>query len=186
MFDKNTENEKEEKSGKHGSTAKERYEKRNPNWTVCMPQEWHDEFKTLAESVGLSRREFMAVVLDKIMIDFENARVQGYKEGSHIGHTKGYKEGYQHGEAAGYEKGLQEGLEKGEKIGYEKGEIAGYEKGKKDGRLWCFCWICGESIPIDPKSDVHWEIMDFMRMRRFCHSECLDRLNRERFYHGFY
>ena len=121
---------------KHKPPSRERYEEKNPNWTVRMPKDLHDALNAFLKDSNQSRRDFMGIALRKQNANFVRMRVQGYKEGHQIGHNKGYKEGYQHGEAAGYQKGYQEGLEKGEKIGIEKGEIIGLEKGKDQGRFY--------------------------------------------------
>ena len=64
---KNNENNNNDKT-KHKPPSRIRYEKKNPVFSIRMPQEWHDEFNTLAESLGLSRRAFLAVALDKIKV----------------------------------------------------------------------------------------------------------------------
>ena len=174
------------KKSKHKPQSRINYEKRNPVFSIRMPQVWHDECKKLVKKLGMSRREFMGLSLNKLNANYDKVRAQARKEGHDVGYDKGHGEGYKKGEAVGHKKGFQEGLEKGEKIGEEKAASEWYEKGKKDGRIWYWCWICDKPIFVTPWSDTHTKIMRLLHQFRWGHPECYERLNRERFYPGFY
>jgi flagellar biosynthesis/type III secretory pathway protein FliH len=132
---------------KHKPPSRIRYEKKNPVFSIRMPQEWHDQFKTLAEELGLSRREFMAAAIEKQKTNYERAHNQGYNKGHNIGHN------------------------------------AGYEKGKQDWRIWFFCRIYGKAIYITPNSDMHKDIIEYMRTRyeSWVHPECIEKNSQNRY-----
>ena len=121
---------------RHKPPSRIKYEKKNPVFSIRMPQEFHDEFQTLAEELGMSRREFMAVALKKQKINYKRAHNQGYNKGYNIGHK------------------------------------AGYEKGKQDWGVQFPCKICDELAYIQPNSDCHRAVIEFLRERGWVHEEC--------------
>ena len=110
--------------------------RKTPVFSIRMPQEFHDEFQTLAEELGMSRREFMAVALKKQKINYKRAHNQGYNKGYNIGHK------------------------------------AVYEKGKQDWGVQFPCKICDELAYIQPNSDCHRAVIEFLRERVWVHEEC--------------
>lgn len=79
-------NEKENKK-KDKPPSRIKYEKNNPVFSIRMPQEWHDELKTLMEDTGLSRKDFLAVALEKQTLNYEELREKLVNDGIEIGET---------------------------------------------------------------------------------------------------
>lgn len=74
---------------KHKPPSRIRYEKKNPVFSVRMPQEYHDDYKAYAKKMKLSRRKFMARALKIEIANYEKARREGFKEGHTLGITQG-------------------------------------------------------------------------------------------------
>jgi len=51
-------------------------------------------------------------------------------------------------------------------------EKRGYEKGKEDWALWIYCKICDEAIFLQPNTEVHGEIIEFIKQRGGSHPQC--------------
>jgi len=68
------------------------------------------------------------------------------------------------------------GLEEDFSEAYENARISGYNHGfqnaKKDYRIWNFCDVCGKAIDIQPNSDAHKAIIDYLKKGRWGHLEC--------------
>jgi len=137
------------KKKKHKPPSRIRYEKKNPVFSIRMPQEFHDEFKTLAEDLGLSRRELMAIFLKKQKANYHRAYMHGDKEGYRIGYN----------------------------VGCEKGNTEGYKKGMNDWAIWGYCVNCGKAAYITPNSDIHMAIIEFLKERGFAHIKCHEQKN---------
>jgi flagellar biosynthesis/type III secretory pathway protein FliH len=163
----NTENEKEKKGGRHKPPSRIKYEKNNPNWTVRMPLLWHKDYEIYVKRLGLCRRDFMGVSLEKIKLNYEQARNQGYKDGYANGYKKGRDEGYAEGESVGYQNGHEKGFSEGEQVGYDQGA--------SDCSIWCYCCICGEPIYVKPDSEEHKAVIDFFDDQSWAHLECANR-----------
>ena len=71
----------------HKPPSRIRYEERNPVFSVRMPLQWHNELKTLMEDAGLSKRDFLAVVLEKQTLNYEKLRDKFVNEGIEKGKT---------------------------------------------------------------------------------------------------
>ena len=54
----------------------------------------------------------------------------------------------------------------------EEARGEGYEEGRKDHQAWYYCNVCGERIDIEPNSDEHKEIIDYMKKQRWRHGSC--------------
>jgi hypothetical protein len=132
------------KNNKHKTPSRERYEKRNPVWSVRMPKEWIDELEAELKSNGLSRRDFLGAALKKQSLNNEKIRVAWCRKD----------------------------LDRGKEEGYKKGYDEGYKKGKMEWAIWCDCFYCKEAVFIKPKSDDHKLIIKNME-GLFCHSQCL-------------
>ncbi|UCH72481.1 MAG: hypothetical protein JSW62_02735 [Thermoplasmatales archaeon] len=76
-----------------------------------------------------------------------------------------------------YEKACSDGFGEGYDFGYDHGHDDGYEKAKKEFRLWHFCYICRKSIDIQPNSDAHKAIIEFMDLTRWGHFNCHNKQN---------
>ena len=50
-----------------------------------------------------------------------------------------------------------------------------YVKGMNENAIWFFCSVCGKSINIEPNSEIHNEIINYMKNRipSWVHPECL-------------
>ena len=164
MFDKNTENVIEKKGAKHKPESRKRYEKKYPNWTVRMPLQWHKDYETYVKKLGLSRREFMGVALEKIKLDYEQIKTQSFNKGFAVGRKQGHQEGYAEGENIGYKKGREDGFEEGKKIGIDQGT--------SDCTIWYFCVLCGEPIYVKPGSEEHKMIINFFNHYTRAHTKC--------------
>ena len=149
---------------KHKSPSRKKYEENNPNFTVRMPLEWHEDFDRYITRNGLSRRDFMGVSLLKIRFDFKKVRDQAYKEG----HTNGHKMG----DEEGYTRGYAEGQERGRREGYVEGAEYMYKKMKDQNKLWYYCAVCNEIKFIEPNSPEHKFIIDMMRVHGWKHPGC--------------
>ncbi len=75
---------------KNKPPSRERYEEKNPCWTVRMPKEWIDEINAFLEDSDQSRRNFMAIALEKQKTDYSQVHDQGYIEGFNSGHAQGF------------------------------------------------------------------------------------------------
>ena len=161
--------------GKKGKPpSRDRYEKNFPNWTVRMPKEWHVVTEVFLKESNLSRREFMAIALEKQKMNFESVRWQGWGDGYGIGYGQGERVGGALGQKAGYENGYEVGLNEGDKQGYERGrregilqgryqgDNEGYARGQDEWRIWSFCPSCGEVLFIPPNSEIHEDIIRFL------------------------
>lgn len=174
---------------KHKPPSRERYEEKNPNWTVRMPKELHDVLNAFLKDSNQSRRDFMAIALEKQELNFKRAYTQGYNEGHNIGHTqgqqvghakghetgyaKGYKVGYKDGDKQGYERGRREGIAEGILQGRSQGIEEGYARCLDEWRIWYFCAFCDERMPIKPGSNVHQALIELLRYYRWGHyPEC--------------
>lgn len=58
--------------------------------------------------------------------------------------------------------------------GYTVGDTDGYKRAVSDWRIWFFCKICDKAIYITPNSDMHKDIIEYMRTRdpSWVHTEC--------------
>jgi len=128
---------------KHKPPSRERYEKRNPVWSVRMPKEWIETLELQLKFNGQSRRDFLGVALKKQTFNDEKIKVTWHKEG----------------------------YDQGNKEGYEKGYNEGYNKGMNDWTIWVYCWRCGKTINIKPNSDDHKKLID-QTQGHLSHSIC--------------
>ena len=178
---------------KHKPPSRERYEQNNPNWTVRMPIALHDALEAFLEGSDQSRRDFMAIALEKQEMDYERIRTEGYNEGI----TDGEIEGYNKGKSDGFIDGKQVGYEEGHQIGYSEGHDQGYSEGYAEGKkkgfdeggeylheqikdlnkIWYYCVVCGEPIVIKPNSPEHHFIIAMMRYNGWAHPECAQRIS---------
>ena len=55
---------------KNKPPSRERCEEKNPCWTVRMSKEWIDEINAFLEDSDQSRRNFMAIALEKQKTDY--------------------------------------------------------------------------------------------------------------------
>ena len=131
------------KKNKHKTPSRERYEKRNPVWSVRMPKEWIDELEAELEFSGQSRRDFLDVALKKQTFNDEKIRVTCHK--------KGYSQGYERGNGDGDKKG--------------------YDKGKNDWAIWVYCYNCMKPLYIKPNTNDH-EITKEQMKGYLKHSQC--------------
>ena len=51
-------------------------------------------------------------------------------------------------------------------------ENRGYEKGKEDWGLWHYCDVCDEGIYIQPNTDAHKAIIEYMKAYGWGHPGC--------------
>ena len=72
----------------HKPSSRIRYEERNPVFSVRMPLQWHNELKTLMEDTVLSKRDFLAVVLERQILNYEHMKDRYLNEGIEIGKTR--------------------------------------------------------------------------------------------------
>lgn len=163
---------------KHKPPSRERYEQNNPNWTVRMPIALHDALEVFLEGSDQSRRDFMAIALEKQKVNFESVRWQGYATGHSVGYGQGERVGGALGQKAGYENGYAVGLNEGDKQGYERGrregiadgilqgryqgDNEGYARGRDEWRIWSFCPSCHGVLFIPPNSEIHDDIIRFL------------------------
>ncbi len=178
---------------KHKPPSRERYEQNNPNWTVRLTLFLFDALQAFLEESDQSRREFIAIALEKQEMDYENAHSEGFIEGFDAGKKNGYEtgssegfdkswqqgyhDGQKKGNEEGYTTGYSEGLKRGKKEGYDEGAEYIYEKTKDQSKLWYYCVVCGEIIFIEPNSPEHHLIIDMMRHHGWKHSGCAYRGN---------
>jgi hypothetical protein len=47
-----------------------------------------------------------------------------------------------------------------------------YEQAGKDNQIWYYCAECGKRINVEPNSDSHKAIIDYMKEHRWGHSSC--------------
>lgn len=154
---------------KHKPPSRRKYEESNPNWTVRMPLSWHKDYDLYVAKCGLSRKNFMGVSLEKIMLTYEQVRTQAYNEGFAAGHKQGSIDGYSEGERMGYNKGRQEGFEEGKQVGIDLG--------KSMWAIWYPCLICGRPVFITPLSEEHYLISDFFIDHGWAHLDCAKRMS---------
>ena len=173
---------------KHKPPSRERYEQNNPNWTVRLTLFLFDALQTFLEKSGLSRRDFMAIALEKQEMDYENAHSEGFAEGFDAGKKNGYETGSSDGFDNGWQQGYNDGQKKGNEEGYTTGYSEGLKRGKKEGfdegaeyiheqtkdqnKIWHYCAVCGEPIVIKPDSSEHRFIIDMARFNGWKHSGC--------------
>jgi len=131
------------KKKRHEPPSRERYNKRNPVWSVRMPKGWIDELEAELEFNGQSRRDFLGVALKKQMFNDEKIRVTWRK--------KGYSQGYERG--------------------HEDGDKKGYARGKSDWAIWVYCYNCMKPVFIKADSDDHEETIEHMK-GYLRHSQC--------------
>jgi hypothetical protein len=55
----------------------------------------------------------------------------------------------------------------------EKWYAEGYNKAVSDWQIWFFCKICGKRIDIEPNSDPHKDLIEYMKNKGWAHTECL-------------
>ena len=55
-----------------------------------MPKEWIDKINVFLEDSNQSRRNFMAIALEKQKTDYSQVHDQGYIEGFNSGHARGF------------------------------------------------------------------------------------------------
>lgn len=152
---------------KHKPPSRERYEENNPVWTVRMPLSWVNEYEKYVKCLGLSRKDFMGVSLEKIKLDYEQIRAQAYNEGFQVGHKQGHQDGYAEGENVGYNKGREDGFTEGKHIGIDQG--------KADCQIWYYCSICGGPLYIKSGSMEHRAIMEYLYSYGWSHPQCVER-----------
>lgn len=85
----------EEKKNKPPSRG--RYEESNPNWTARLPIELKNELTSFLQYSDQSRREFIAIALEKQKANYKRVHTKGYTEGYDHGHENGHNEGYKKG-----------------------------------------------------------------------------------------
>jgi len=136
--------------------SRQRYEQRNPVFSVRMPREWHDAVKLYLQKTNRSRYEFMAIALNQITEDYKKAFDQGYDKGTKDGYTNG----------------VQDGTANGIKNGLEEGKKKGYEQGKKDWALWVICYKCDKPINIPPGTEQHEYIRAVMAGKVYHSPSC--------------
>jgi hypothetical protein len=51
----------------------------------------------------------------------------------------------------------------------------GYAAGMKDYRLWYYCSVCGEGIWLEPNTDSHKAIIQYMKEHGWHHGKCQPR-----------
>ena len=47
-----------------------------------------------------------------------------------------------------------------------------YEAGKEDWGIWYYCNVCEEAIDIQPNTDAHYEITEYMYAKGWGHVSC--------------
>ena len=151
----------EEKKDKPPS--RKRYEKKNPNWTVRMPLPWHEDYEIHVENLGLSRREFMGVSLEKIKLDYEQIRAQSFNQGVAIGHKQGYSQGHNDGSAKGKEEGRREVTEEAFKLAESYWKIEFY------------CPRCRRLTEVSANSWTYRSLIDFLYYFGWVCGDCCER-----------
>ncbi|MCJ7571236.1 MAG: hypothetical protein MUO82_05100 [Candidatus Thermoplasmatota archaeon] len=144
------------KTSKHTPPSRKRYEQKTPGISIRMPKEWHDALITFLQETGQSRREFMAIALNKQTADYNQAYKNGY--------NKGYKEGKA--------KGIEIGKEEGKILWQEEGRQKGYAEGQKEWASYVTCYICKKPIYFRSEDELHRRII-YLTQGQYCHSfEC--------------
>ena len=178
---------------KHKPPSRERYEQNNPNWTVRLTLFLFDALQAFLEKSGLSRRDFMAIALEKQEMNFDRVsnewynkgiiygEIEGYNKGKSDGFIDGkqvgYEEGHQIGYSEGHDQGYSEGYAEGKKKGFDEGGEYLHEQTKDQNKIWHYCAVCGEPIVIKPNSPAHHYIIDMMRYNGWGHPECAQRIS---------
>lgn len=54
------------------------------------------------------------------------------------------------------------------------GYNAGYEAGSKAHHLWYYCTFCGEGIWLEPDSEAHKAVIQYMKDHGWAHRKCLE------------
>jgi len=75
-------------------------------------------------------------------------------------------------QVADYEIARMQGYNEGFAIGYKKGHDEGYKKGKQDWGIHFPCYMCGKLVYISTNSDCQKAVIEFLRERRWSHTNC--------------
>jgi flagellar biosynthesis/type III secretory pathway protein FliH len=137
---------------KHKPPSRIKYERNNPVFSIRMPQAWHNTLKAYLQETGNDRKKFMALALNKLKINYEQASRQGYEKGN----------------SDGYNNGLREG----KTLGIQESYSNGYWRGKTEWAIGVNCCCCGLPLDIKPDSREHRIIKRELRRYFFC-SKCL-------------
>ena len=148
---------------KHKPPSRERYEKNNPNWTVRMPLQWHEDYEKYVNRFGLSRRDFMGASLKKIKLDYEQVKTQSFNQGVAVGRKQGYDQGHNEGYVKGKEEGRQEG------------RVEGYKLAEKCWKIELCCPGCGEIEEVLANSLTYQMLIDFLYYYGWMCRNCQER-----------
>jgi hypothetical protein len=73
---------------------------------------------------------------------------------------------------ASYNRVYQKGLNFGEILGYSKGHNDGINEASETWAIWYFCDICNKEILVEPNTNSHKAIIQYMKEYGWGHSEC--------------
>ncbi len=62
--------------------------------------------------------------------------------------------------------------EKSHSEGFVIGVNVGGKRGKRKWAIWCYCNVCGEITYIEPNSDAHKAIIEYMKEQKWGHLKC--------------
>ncbi|MFC1749461.1 ribbon-helix-helix protein, CopG family [Pseudomonadota bacterium] len=57
--------------------------------------------------------------------------------------------------------------------GYHHGHDNGYKKACEQWKIWFLCNVCGKRIYLEPNSDAHQVVIQYMREHGWTHSQCV-------------
>ena len=66
---------------------------------------------------------------------------------------------------------LRETIDKAEVV-YMKTYERGYTEGAEDAQIWYYCKICGEEIYIEPNSESHKALIEYLEEHGWGHASC--------------
>ena len=142
---------------KHKAPSRIKYEKENPVFSARMPKEWHEALYKYRQKIGMSNTMILGLMLEKVILNYEETKKQSYNEGLKIGIDEGKKMGDENA----YNKGKQDGYIQG----YNQGRDEGYKNGKNEYIIDVPCVRCGKSLILKRDS---FEYPTFKRWAMVC------------------
>jgi flagellar biosynthesis/type III secretory pathway protein FliH len=134
--------------------SQERYDENNPSVSFRVPKLLLEKLKTMAAREGKTPGQYVR--------DFLTGKVEEREN-----------------EASIYQAGYDEGRAKGEEEGYKRGVEDGRSAGREATQIWFPCSVCGKQMHVVPGSELHKEIMQYVKRAGWGHAACIDEQNQE-------
>ena len=128
-----------------------------------MPLPWHEDYERYVKRLGLSRREFIGVGLEKIKLNYEQVKTQSFNQGVAVGQEQGYAKGHKDGFAKGKEEGRQEGKEET------------YKLAEQCWKIELYCPACMQVKEVLANSVTYQMLVDFLYYFGWVCRDCYER-----------